>query len=169
MWQTLLQYLSVMGLCALKFIPGALLGAGYGFVFLEQWVVTFLGGMAGVIAYTLAGNQLKRWFRRLMVTWRQKRGIPRAERPLIKLKKLKKPAGVAAWVTQRFGLPGIALLTPPFFSPPIGVSLALALTSDVRKIILYMAVSMFFWSALFAWAGPMVIDPILGWLQGLFG
>jgi hypothetical protein len=165
MWQLVLQYLSVMGLCAIKFVPGALVGAGYGFAFFEQWLVTFLGGVLGTTVYTLAGSQVKRWFRRLMVKWRQHRAIPRIDRPPAKPKKT---GGVGTWVADRFGLPGIALLTPPFFSPPIGVGLALALTNNVRKIILYMAVSMLVWSLLFAWLGPMVIDPIAAWLQGLF-
>lgn len=48
-------------------------------------------------------------------------------------------------IKHRFGLTGIALLTPIFLSIPIGAFLAERFYKDKRKVIIYLSVSAIFW------------------------
>jgi len=48
-------------------------------------------------------------------------------------------------IKRRFGLTGIALLTPIFLSIPIGAFLAERFYKDKRKVIIYLSVSAIFW------------------------
>jgi hypothetical protein len=49
-------------------------------------------------------------------------------------------------VKQRFGLGGIAALTPIILSIPVGVLFALSLTHDKKKIMISMIISVLFWA-----------------------
>lgn len=48
-------------------------------------------------------------------------------------------------IKQRFGLTGIAILTPIFLSIPIGAFLAERFYKDKKKVILYLSASAIFW------------------------
>ncbi|MBL0310883.1 MAG: hypothetical protein IPP77_14800 [Bacteroidetes bacterium] len=50
-------------------------------------------------------------------------------------------------VKRRFGLNGIAVLTPIALSIPVGVMFALTFTHDKKKILVSMIVSLLFWAA----------------------
>ena len=62
------------------------------------------------------------------------------------------------WI--RFGLPGIALLTPIFFGPAIGAVIAIIFERSQMRIFLYMGVSIAAWSAIFALLGHQVLELI---------
>jgi len=49
-------------------------------------------------------------------------------------------------IRQRFGLWGIALITPPIFSIPVGAIVASSMYSDKKMIFFTMFVSVLFWS-----------------------
>lgn len=49
-------------------------------------------------------------------------------------------------IWKRYGLTGIALITPVILSIPIGTLIANSLVDDRRKILLYMFISILFWS-----------------------
>ena len=55
MWETILTYLGVMGMTALKFMPGAALAVVAGMGFFEQILVTTIGGTTGAIISTYFG------------------------------------------------------------------------------------------------------------------
>jgi hypothetical protein len=57
----------------------------------------------------------------------------------------------------RYGLPGIALLTPPLISPPIGALIAAFFERRRGRILAYMGVSILLWSALFAAVGHQIL------------
>lgn len=145
----LIQYLTVAGLSALKFVPGAALAIGLQFNFFEQVLVTGIGGIAGTTLFTYFGDAIRQFFRRLRK--RQRAAAPP-----------KKPEheqpSLARKIWDRFGLVGCALLTPPFFSPPIGTAIAVSFGEKKEKIVLYMAVSMVLWAFLFAFLGSAILD-----------
>ncbi|MDX2063408.1 MAG: hypothetical protein SFY70_10140 [Bacteroidia bacterium] len=159
MAQLLAEYLLVIFWSGVKFLVGVGLSLTLQHSFLEQLLLTTGGGILGTSLLTYFGNRIKGWLRRWYVRRRQARGKPlRTKTPK------KPPSKLVVWATQRFGLMGIAFLTPPLLSPPIGVPLALALTSDTRKIALYMALAMVFWALVFAFAGP----PVVQWFERLW-
>lgn len=151
---TFLLYLSVFGLSAVKFVPGALLGVGLQFGFLEQFLVTLLGGCTGVSVFTLFGDRIRELVQRRRKRRRLAKGLPATdeEKPESRMQAL------ARKVWERYGLVGAALLTPPIFSPPIGVAIALSFGAPRQKIIPYYLLSMLAWSIIFALFGEVLKD-----------
>jgi hypothetical protein len=133
-----LKYLSVAALCALKFVPGVLLGASLGLELWEQILATIIGGASGVFIFTYYGAKLRNWIAR-----RLKPGQTLGDM---------QSAGLD-WKRRfwnKYGLAGTAFLTPPVLSPPIGVGLALSFGTPKKKILTYMLASIVFWGAAFA-------------------
>jgi len=52
-------------------------------------------------------------------------------------------------VRSRYGLVGIAFLTPIILTVPIGTFLANSMTKDKRDVLIYMFISFSFWSVIF--------------------
>jgi len=52
-------------------------------------------------------------------------------------------------VRSRYGLIGIAFLTPIILTVPIGTFLANSMTKDKRDVLIYMFISFSFWSVIF--------------------
>ncbi len=138
-----IKILSVLGLSSTKFLMGTGLVMAYAYNFWTAFLLTFLGGMAGFFAFTFFSQALLNFNRR----WRAKRNLPtftRFNRTLVK-------------VRGSCGLFSIALLTPIFLTVPVGAFMALSLTSNKRKITLYMTLAFLGWSLLFngsySWLG----------------
>lgn len=140
----LLNYLLVAGLSALKVIPGTVLGAGFNFHPLETFIVVFVGGMLGVAFYTFFGTRIRNWNKK------RRKGNPKF---VIKTQKNFRRARRIMRLWHRFGIWGIAALTPPVLSPPIGTFIAVAFRESTHRILVFMGISMAIWAALFAFAG----------------
>lgn len=97
-------------------------------------IANLLGGVVGVLVFVQVDEVLQNWF------------IKR--NPEKYGKRFSKRTRFLARVKQRFGLWGIALLTPLIFSIPIGVFFALDLTTNKRKVIFQMITACFLWAAL---------------------
>ncbi len=162
MWEIILTYLGVMGMTALKFMPGAALAIVAGMGFFEQIIVTTAGGTMGAAVSTYLGAFIKEKIQH----FKQRRRIKRDSEAFQKTKKPKKKKkkegpSLSQKVWDRFGLVGVALLTPPFFTPPIGPALAVGFGANKHKVVLYMFVSMLLWSILFAFLGEAFVDAII--------
>lgn len=130
----------VMALSTTKYIPGiaaALFNVhANDWSFLTYYLSTVGGGMIGVIAYDLILLEILDFIRR-------KRGIdPRKIRVNKHMRRLVR-------LRKRFGLVGIAALTPIFLQVPIGTVLAGTIEPNTKKVALYMFVSFSFYSILF--------------------
>ena len=97
-------------------------------------LLTLLGGIIGVIIFTQIGYDLEKW----MVKTFPKRfkRFSFKNRMLVKLR-------------RKWGIWGIAFLTPILLGIPVGVLLSLTLTTDKRLIIKPMIVSLIGWSLIF--------------------
>jgi hypothetical protein len=71
-------------------------------------------------------------------------------------------------VRQHAGLTGIAFLTPIFLSIPVGVLLALDLTTHKAKIVYSMVASCIFWSAVFFVPYFVFNINVIGWVKNMF-
>jgi len=132
----ILKYLSVYFLSCFKFIFGPTLGAAYGFSMVETAVITILGMMTTVVILTFGGEKirsycLKRSTNRRRFTKRSRRFV---------------------YIWKRYGLFGVAFLTPLIFSPPIGTLLMSIAGGPRRQIFSYMLFSAVFWSIIFTFA-----------------
>lgn len=134
MIEYLATFLGIYILCLFKFIAGPLLGTAAGFNILEIELVTVSGMMTSVIAFTYLGEWIKK-------TWsikvkKDRKRFTKRTRNIIK-------------VWQRFGVWGIATLTPVIFTPIGGTIILSSFGINKKKIILSMTISGIFWALFF--------------------
>jgi hypothetical protein len=125
------KYVSVFLLSMVKFFGGPLAGVSMGLSFGATLALTVTGMMTSVIIFSGIGSFFSRWYverRRL----NQKPIFTKQSRRIVRI-----------W--QRFGMRGIAFLTPLILSPIIGTIVATALGAPPKKIILNMLWSAVFW------------------------
>ncbi len=95
-------------------------------------LANIIGGIIGIVLFTYLGNMIRDYMVEKFPK-RFGRRFTSSNRFLVKVK-------------QRFGLGGVAALTPILLSIPVGVMFALALTHDKKKILITMLMSLFFWA-----------------------
>ena len=165
-----LKYFSVYIASAFKFIGGIIVGTAEELNFVETAIFTFLGSMTAVIIVVLFGNtyrlQIAHFFTRVktyyylsvikvILKWNLFSEGKRAD----KIKKIKNRITpkrfsktirliVKAW--QRFGILGIAVLTPLLLSPIGGAIIAVSFRVKTRRIIINMLISHLIWAFLFS-------------------
>ena len=99
---------------------------------LEGSLANIIGGIIGIVLFTYLGSYVQDYVVKKFPNQFGKK-FTRTTRFLVRIK-------------QKFGLGGIAALTPIILSIPVGVLFALALTHDKKKILVSMLMSMFFWA-----------------------
>jgi hypothetical protein len=132
MWELFLQYFTVYLFSSVKFIGGPVLGIAYGLNFFETAIATVLGMMTSV--YLL--SYFKSFFRDKFLKY-----------VISEKKLLKNERALAIW--DKYGIKGIAFLTPILFSPMIGTILALSFGGARRKVVFYMFISAVFWAVIY--------------------
>ena len=131
MWETILKIATVYFSCMLKFIFGPLGGYAAGFTLITTILVTVAGMMTVVLVFTFFGN----WIREKII------------RKFFKKRNKFSPGNrrfVTVW--KKYGLIGLAALTPVIFTPIGGTLLAISSGSPKDKIIFYMFISASTWS-----------------------
>ncbi len=158
----------VILLSSVKFVAGppfAYYDQQYGFSFLETVLYCVIGGMLGVIAFSYFSVPLFRfwhWIQDQYHSLFRKQEI--FEKPVadvgsevkVNYEYIDRRARVKRIFTKRnrkivklwknYGLLGIALVTPIFLSIPLGTLIANSLVNDRKKIMVYMFLSILFWS-----------------------
>lgn len=158
----------VILLSSIKFVAGppfAYYDQRYEFSFFETVIYCVIGGMLGVVVFSYFSRALFAVWHHIMVLYKKffgKREVFSApladvDEPLeIKYQYISRQESrrrvftrrnrriVSLW--KRFGLAGIAALTPILLSIPIGTLIANSLVDDRRKILIYMFISILFWS-----------------------
>ena len=135
MWEEILKAIPVFLSSMLKFVFGPLAGYAAKLNLLTTIVSTIGGMMTAVVAFTYFGNFLReRVFKRFFQN--RKKFTPRNRKITILYKK--------------YGLGGIAFLTPILLTPIGGTLIAVSFGSPKEKIILYMFVSGVAWAIIFS-------------------
>lgn len=134
-WGDVLFYLSVVLMSGLKFMVGVAMSLAKGLSFWEQFLCTTSGGILGTAFFTYLGDRVRAWVYRL----RRKPPRSLSER------------WVRLW--NRYGLWGVAILTPPILSPPIGTAIALAFGAPRHLTLQRITIAMIAWGFLFATTG----------------
>ena len=136
------EIFSVFLLSTVKFVFGGVpLALTYNFSFFESVTVTSIGGFTGCIFFvflseTLIINYRHRIANKLHLA---KRSTP--EKIFTKKKRF------IIKVKTRFGLVGIAALTPLLLSIPLGCFVAVRYFKHKQRVLIYMFTSVFLWSA----------------------
>ena len=136
MWQEILRAIPVYLSSMPKFIFGPLGGYAAGLNLITTILTTVSGTMTVVFLFTFFGN----WIRTKIFGRFRKRKIN-----LERAARLEK-------IWKKYGLAGVALLTPIVLTPIGGTLLAVSSGSPRDKIIYYMFVSASFWSVVISMA-----------------
>lgn len=129
------KMLSIVGLTMFKFIAGPTLGYAGGFSLITTILITITGMMCSVVLFTYLGDLIKR--KLLDRIFQKRKKFTRRNRRFI-----------TVW--KKFGLPGVAILTPIIFTPIGGTILMAAFGTPKNKILVSMLMSAVFWSVVFS-------------------
>jgi membrane protein DedA with SNARE-associated domain len=135
MWEEILKAIPVYFSCMLKFILGPIGGYASGLNLVTTILTTVFGMMTVVVLFTYFGN------------WLRTKVFHRFTRNKSKSEARTKRFGN---IWKKYGLTGIALLTPIILTPIGGTLLAVSSGSPKEKIIFYMFISASVWSVLFS-------------------
>jgi len=122
----LFKYLSVIFSAALKFVAGPLTALALGLTWYEAALCSAAGMMVSVLVFTYLGKGIQLLIKR----WRK-----------TPPKRFSKSSRRAVRIWKRFGIIGIAALTPLLFTPIGGTIIAVAFRVPRREIFLWMAIS----------------------------
>lgn len=112
---------------------------GLGFSFFEAVTVTSLGGILGCTIFVMLSDKI-------VDRLKKRRERKCREGHISTGKKFTKKNKLILRVKTKFGLIGIAFLTPFILSIPIGCFLAVRYFKVKQKILVHMYVSILFWS-----------------------
>ena len=133
------ELISVFLLSTVKFVLGSVpLALGFGFPFIKSFIVTSSGGALGVFLFVNSSDYL-------IHKWKERQSTHNKITPL--KKKFTSKNKLIVKVKRRFGLIGIAFLTPLLLSIPIGSFLAVRYFKNKTKVQLYLICSVVFWAA----------------------
>jgi uncharacterized membrane protein len=145
----ILKYLMVYALSAVKIIFGPTLGLAYGFSVVETVVVSVLGMMTTVYLFSYFGEAMRIILRRFAFSKKNRKIFTPKKRRFVRI-----------WI--RYGVPGIAFLTPILLSPIGGAILANAFGGKRKEIIKWMWIFAIVWSIILTllvkYAGDVLIN-----------
>jgi membrane protein YqaA with SNARE-associated domain len=103
----------------------------------QSWILlllSLLGGVIGIVIFTQIGYDLEKWLVKRFPKWFKRFSLK--NRILVRIR-------------RNWGIWGISFLTPILLGIPVGVALCLTLTTDKRKIIKPMILSLVCWTLIF--------------------
>ncbi|MHA6249829.1 hypothetical protein ACXYMU_17930 [Pontibacter sp. CAU 1760] len=116
-----------------KFFGGPVTGVSLGLSYLETVLLTAAGMMTSVVIFSLIGNAVSKWLSRRRKAQQQ---------PIFSRKNRR-----IVMVWKRFGVTGVAFLTPILLTPIFGTIVAALLGAPRRLIYVHMLWSSLFWGA----------------------
>lgn len=133
------RYISVFLACTFFFSKIGMPAAVYAFDYnyLQCILTSCAGAIFSTIVFTYLSDGIIKWWNKLKEKLITKKGpkkhFTKSNRRIIKIK-------------NRFGLIGIAALTPILLSIPLGAFLAERFYKDKKKVIIYISIATVFWS-----------------------
>ncbi|MBL7871929.1 MAG: hypothetical protein JNM78_09985 [Cyclobacteriaceae bacterium] len=149
MWEEILKTLSVYLWSMVKFFFGPIGGKAAGLHIITAMIVTVAGMMTVVVMFTYFGEFMR------------KRILDR----IFKKKDENKPLKMKSNFLTKYGLVGVALLTPILLSPIGGTLIAVGISPNRERIIIYMFVSACVWSVILTCAVYFGYDAVMLYIK----
>jgi hypothetical protein len=130
-------YSGVMIATGLKFIAGPITGFSLGLTWYETVIFTWFGAMLTISLSLSMGKLVIDLIGRF-----------RKKKPLIFSKRIR----YAVQIWQKFGIKGIAALTPLIFTPIGGSLLALSFKVPLPRVLFFMSISSLIWALFYTGA-----------------
>ena len=141
-----LKILSTIALSGVKHTFGGVpLAAGYGFSYIEIALYCTIGGIVGSVAFMFFQRGIEFVWRKVFPQKRKKRTFTWKNKLVVRVK-------------QRFGLWGIAFITPPLLSIPVGTIIASSLWKQKGRVLFALTLSVIFWSFTGAAVANKIVD-----------
>jgi uncharacterized membrane protein len=131
------KYLSVFLLSMVKFIGGPIAGIALDLPFYQTFALTVCGMMTSVVLFSVLGRAAQRWYMRKIL--HEKTVFSKRNRFIVK-------------IHRKFGVQGIAFITPVLLSPIFGTIVALLLGVSKLRIFVWMLASSVFWGLILTYA-----------------
>ena len=151
MSEEIIKVISIILLTMLKFIAGPTLGYAGGFSFLGTIIITISGMMSSVFLFTFLGKVLRE--KVLVRFFRNRKRFTKRNRRFVTI-----------W--KKYGLWGVAFLTPVILTPIGGTIVLTSFGSSKREILISMFFSAAFWSTAISSIiyifGPKVLPDFIG-------
>ncbi len=145
------EAVGVMLLSTLKHtLVGVPSGFAAGFGMFEVILYTAIGGTVGVFFFMYFANTVKKAY----LWYLKKRGI--------KARKFTKTNRFVVRIKQRFGLYGLAFITPPIISVPIGAIIVATIYKNKTRAFAFLVGGVLFWSVI----GSCIVGPIAKLIAG---
>ncbi len=146
--EEVLAALSTIGISSVKHLFGFATAATYNYSYIEAFLYPALGGIMGVAFFIFLSHTAQKFYQSIFPKKKKKRTFTRMSRFIVKVK-------------RRFGLAGIAFITPWFLTIPIGTMLSCRLYRNKNRVFIYQAASILIWSLI----GSGIAQPISAWLH----
>lgn len=153
--EEVIKIISIFLLTMLKVFFGPTLGYAAGFHIVTTILITIGGMMASVVLFTFFG------------TWLREKILHRFQKKDQKKFTPKKRKLVTLW--KKYGLVGVAVLTPLLFTPIGGTIVAVSFGSPKQKILLYMLISATIFAVGMTYAIYEFGDYVMPFLEEWFG
>jgi len=151
MWEIILKTVSVYLASTLKFIFGPIGGRAAGLNIFITMAATVAGMMTVVYLLSYFGAWIRR---RILVRLFRK---PKKERSEGQVRRRE--------FYRRYGLAGIAVLTPVILTPIGGTLLAIGFGNPRPKVVAYMLISAVCWSVVLTLAVYLGVDAVVAWFR----
>lgn len=154
-----LKLIQVLIISGVKFILAAPLSVNLGFNFFQTVVFTTIGGIAGIFFFFFLSEAVLRIYRRVWPIMRDffyKKALDVKQlslAPRMKTKNKKyfsKKNKFIVHTRRKYGLFGIAFLTPVLLSIPLGTFLANKYYKNKKQVLLSLTLSVVCWSVVFS-------------------
>lgn len=139
--EKVLQVIFIVILSATKFFAAPITSLNIGFNYLQTLMLTIVGGILGVIVFYFLSNAIA--FLVIQIT-----------KAILGSKMPSKPK-IFTWknrmivnTVRKYGLLGVAIITPVLLSIPLGTFIAARYFEDRNQVFKYMCASVVFWSVI---------------------
>jgi len=147
------KLLQILLISAFKFLFAPLISFKMGFNYVQTIIFTTIGGILGVLFFYFLSNIIIGLYRRYLAVYfrffflkirKKKKSIAPV---VIKIKKkFTRKNRFIILLKGKVGMIGIAILTPTVLSIPLGTFLASKYYSKKKAILIYLSISVAFWS-----------------------
>ena len=142
-----LKYISIFLLSTVKFAVSFPLAVyQYKFNYIETLTITILGGLAGVLLFAFLTDYI-------VLIWNYIASITKISKIPTIVRNNNKPKKVITRrnkmivrIKNKYGLIGLAIITPVLLSIPVGTFISIRYYPDFKKTILILFLSILFWS-----------------------
>lgn len=142
-----LKVLEVALISSVKFLFAPFEAERYDFNFGQSFAITTIGGLVGILIFYYAGTNIAIWWKHVKAIFLSifiRRPASVIERK--PSKNFTRTRRFVVRVKMKFGLTGIAVITPCIISIPIGTIIAAQFFRRRRPVLLYLTISLVAWS-----------------------